>query len=155
VSNDQIAIINCLKAAGYQGLIGLQCKGGYDYSSVDPVLSACGKDQLFLTPHIYYAGSDPNGGQQYIDSDIAGATQRGLWCVFTEYGDAMDGWHRNEYGLKLVSSVIAAEQGGRCGALFWAMDNGNHPDGTCSAFLTRDGAQLTPVGIDPIKPWLT
>jgi hypothetical protein len=30
--------------------------------------------------------------------------------------------------------------------LFWAIDNDNHPDGTDSAFLTRDGSQLTPIG---------
>lgn len=154
VANDQIAVINAIKAAGFPGLIGLQCGGGWQYDYINTVTNACGKDQLFLTPHIYYNGTDPNGGENYMNSDIKGATDRGLWCSFTEFGDAMDGWHRNQYGLKLVDSVIAAEKAGRCGALFWAMDNDNHPDGTCSAFLTRDGSQLTPVGINPLQPWL-
>jgi cellulase (glycosyl hydrolase family 5) len=154
VQNDQIAIINAIKGAGWKGLIGLQCGGGYKYDYINGVIAACGKDQLFLTPHIYYNGNDPNGGQAYLDSDISQAAQRGLFCMFTEFGDAMDGWNRDQYGLKLVSSVIASEKAGKCGALFWAANNDNHSNGCCSAFLKQDASQLTPVGVDPIQPWL-
>ena len=157
VTNDQIAVINTIRGAGFNNPVGIQCRGGYDFGSVDGVLAAVGKQQLYMTPHIYYAGSDPNGSQQYIDNDINACHQRQLWCEFYEFGDGMDGWHRDQYGLQLVRQVIAAQQAGRCGAIFWAMDNNNHPDGCCSAFLTRDGSQLTnPVtGVDPIKPWLS
>jgi len=155
-AQDQIDCINAIKQAGWKNPIGLQCRGGYDFSFAQTVINAVGRTQLFMTPHIYYSGSDPNGSQNYIDADINNCKNLGLWCDFTEFGDGMDGWHRDQWGLQLVRQVIAAQQQGRCGAEFWAMDNNNHPDGCCSAFLTRDGSQLTnPVtGVDPIQPWL-
>ena len=50
--------------------------------------------------------------------------------------------------------MIAVNEGGQAGGVFWAMNNGNHPDGTDSAFLNPDGSQLTPVGRSMIQPWL-
>jgi len=156
VTNDQIAVINAIRGAGFNNPVGIQCRGGYDFSSAQGVINSVGRNQLFMSPHIYYSGSDPNGSQAYIDADIQNCHNLQLWCEFYEYGDGMDGWNRNPYGLQLVRQVIAAQQANRCGAVFWAMDNNNHPDGCCSAFLTRDGSQLTnPVtGVDPIQPWL-
>ena len=56
--------------------------------------------------------------------------------------------------MTVISSVLAANEAGQAGAVFWAMDNGNHPDGADSAFLNPAGTQLTPVGVD-IQPWLS
>ena len=56
--------------------------------------------------------------------------------------------------MTVISSVLAANEAGQAGAVFWAMDNGNHPDGADFAFLNPAGTQLTPVGVD-IQPWLS
>jgi hypothetical protein len=149
----QIDIINAIRAAGFANPIGLQPIGGYDFSNFSTVLGSVGKGQLFATPHIYDSGSDPNGPAAYVDSDLQAVQGYGLFGCIDEFGDALDGWHRDPYGANVISSVVAADQSGRAGAIFWAMDNGNHADGADSAFLTRDGSQLTSVGVQ-LQSWL-
>lgn len=157
VQQDQIDIVTAIRAAGFNNPIGLQCGGGYQFGHLQGVLNSVGRTQLFCTPHIYYSGSDPNGSQNYINTDINNCKQLGLWCIFTEFGDGMDGWHRDQYGIQLCRQVITAQQNNQCGALFWAMDNNNHADGCCSVYAVRDGSRLTsPVmGVDPVDPWLS
>jgi hypothetical protein len=83
----------------------------------------------------------------------------GLPCVIDEFGNAMDGFTMDPQGNAVILAVIAANEGRnggtvQAGAVFWAMDNGNHPDGAGSAFLTPDGSRLTSVGQQMIQPWL-
>jgi hypothetical protein len=148
----QTGIINAIRAAGFAGPIGIQPGGGWEFSNV--VQAATGQVNVFVTPHIYYDGSDPNGAQNYVAGDISGSIAMGLFPCIDEFGDAEDGYTRNQYGPQVISATIAANLAGKCGACFWAMDNDNHADGADSAFLTRDGSQLTPVGAGPIKGWL-
>jgi hypothetical protein len=112
-----------------------------------------------VTPHVYYSGTDPNGAVQYVQSDIQQAQALGLVAVIDEFGNAMDGVTLDPQGNAVILAVIAANEGSdggtvQAGAIFWAMDNGNHPDGTDSAFLDPTGSQLTPVGQQMIQPWL-
>ena len=53
----------------------------------------------------------------------------------------------------MITAMIAVNNAGRAGVVFWAMDNGNHPDGADSAFLTPDGSVLTSVG-QRLQAWL-
>jgi hypothetical protein len=152
-AQSQIAIINAIRGAGFGNPIGLQPIGGYDFSNFSTVLGAVGTTQIYATPHIYYGGSDPNGPANYVDGDLQTVQGYGLYACIDEFGDALDGWHRDPYGANVITSVIAATQSGRAGGIFWAMDNGNHPDGADSAFSTRDGSQLTSVGVQ-LQSWL-
>ena len=152
-AQSQIAIIGAIRAAGFANPIGLQPIGGYDFSNFSTVIGAVGTTQLYATPHIYYGGSDPNGAANYVAGDVQAVQGYGLYGCIDEFGDALDGWHRDPFGADVITSVIAATQSGRAGGIFWAMDNGNHPDGADSAFLTRDGSQLTSVGTQ-LQSWL-
>ena len=149
----QIQIIAAVRAAGFPNPIGLQPIGGFDYSNLSTVINEVGTTQIFLTPHIYYSVNDPNGAARYAADDIQGASSLGLFPCIDEFGDALDGFTRDPQGASVIAAVIAVNQAGRAGAVFWAMDNGNHPDGADSAFLTPDGSQLTSVG-QGLKSWL-
>ncbi len=153
-AQNQIGIINAVRAAGFTGLIGVQPNGGWDYANVSTVTAAVGTAGLFMTPHIYYNGTDPNGAANYVQGDIQGAQSLGLFASIDEFGNAIDGYTLDPYGNSVITSVVAANEAGQAGAVFWAMDNDNHPDGTDSAFLTRDGSQLTPIGQN-LQPWLS
>ena len=153
-AQNQIGIINAIRAAGFANPIGLQPVGGYDQSNIPTVTAAVGTAGLFATPHIYYGVNDPNGAGQYVQSEIQGALQKGLFPSIDEFGNALDGFTADPQGMTVISSVLAANEAGQAGAVFWAMDNGNHPDGADSAFLNPAGTQLTPVGVD-IQPWLS
>jgi Cellulase (glycosyl hydrolase family 5) len=160
VSADQIAVIGAIRTAGFNGPIGIQPAGGFDFSTVGPVLAKTGTANVFVTPHIYYSGSDPNGAVNYVNSDIAQCDALGVPCIIDEFGNAMDGFTMDPQGDAVMLAVIAANDGAngstvRAGAVFWAMDNGNHTDGADSAFLTSDGSALTSTGTDVIKPWLS
>jgi Ca-dependent carbohydrate-binding module xylan-binding/Cellulase (glycosyl hydrolase family 5) len=150
----QIGLVNAIRAAGFTNPIALQPAGGYDFSNISAVTAAVGTNNIFITPHIYFGGADPNGAAQYVSNDISTSLSLGLFPAIDEFGDAMDGWNRDQYGDRVISSVIAANDAGKAGAVFWAMDNGNHPNGADSAFLNTSGTQLTPVGRD-IQPWLS
>jgi hypothetical protein len=152
--NIQIGLINTVRAAGFNNPIGIQPAGGWDFSNVGPVVAALGTTGLFVTPHIYYAGSDPNGAAAYVQRDLQLAKEVGLFAVIDEFGNAMDGSTLDPYGDAVIRAVIAANEGGQAGAVFWAMNNGNHPDGADSAFLKPDGSALTTVGRQMIQPWL-
>jgi hypothetical protein len=152
-SQFQIEIIQAIRNAGFGNPIGIQPVGGYDQSNLDAVISAVGVNQLFVTPHIYYAGNDPQEAGRYAQNEIDGATQRNMFSAIDEFGDALDGYNRDPQGQSVIDAIIAVNQAGKTGAIFWAMDNGNHPDGTDSAFLTPDGSQLTSVG-QGLQPWL-
>jgi hypothetical protein len=153
-AQNQIGIINAIRAAGFANPIGLQPVGGYDQSNIPTVTAAVGTAGLFATPHIYYGVNDPNGAEQYVQSEIQGALQKGLFPAIDEFGNALDGYTADPQGMTVITSVLAANEAGQAGAVFWAMDNGNHPDGADSAFLNSAGTQLTPVGVD-IQPWLS
>ena len=149
----QIQIINAIVTAGFKNPIGLQPIGGYDFSNISTVTGSVGTAQIFVTPHIYYGGNDPNGAAAYVQADIQSAQGLGLFPSIDEFGDAEDGYTRDPYGPAVISSVVSANQMGAAGAVFWAMDNGNHSDGADSAFLTPDGSQLTGVG-QGLQSWL-
>src|SRR3984885_3331537 len=153
-AQNQIGIIKAIRAAGFANPIGLQPVGGYDQSNIPTVTAAVGTAGLFATPHIYYGVNDPNGAGQYVQSEIQGALQKGLFPSIDEFGNALDGFTADPQGMTVISSVLAANEAGQAGAVFWAMDNGNHPDGADSAFLNPAGTQLTPVGVD-IQRWLS
>ena len=153
-AQNQIGIIQAVRAAGFTNPIGVQPVGGYDFSNLPMVISALGTTGLFVTPHIYYSGTDPNGAAAYVQSDLQQAKALGLWAVIDEFGNAMDGFTLDPQGNAVILAVIAVNEGGQAGGVFWAMNNGNHPDGTDSAFLNPDGSQLTPVGRSMIQPWL-
>ena len=88
-----------------------------------------GRSIVFATPHIYYNGSDPNGAANYVSGDIAGCQALGCSRPWTSSGMPIDGFTRNQYGPQVITATIAANQAGKAGAVFWAMDNDNHADG--------------------------
>jgi Cellulase (glycosyl hydrolase family 5) len=69
-AQNQIGIIQAVRAAGFTNPIGVQPVGGYDFSNLPMVISALGTAGLFVTPHIYYSGTDPNGAANYVQSDL-------------------------------------------------------------------------------------
>ncbi len=150
----QIDIINAIRATGFANPIGIQPIGGYDQSNIPTVLNAVGTSNLYVTPHIYYNGTDPNAAAQYVQSEVQQAASNGLFAVIDEFGNALDGYTMDPQGNTVIQAVVAANQAGQAGAIFWAADNGNHPDGADSAFLTPDGSQLTSTG-KMIQPWLS
>jgi Cellulase (glycosyl hydrolase family 5) len=146
VAQNQIGIINAIRATGFSNPIGVQPVGGFDQSNIPAVTAAVGTGNLYVTPHIYYGGTDPNGAANYVQSEIGQAQSNGLFSVIDEFGNAMDGVNQNPQGNSVIASVVAADNAGEAGAIFWGMDNGNHADGTDSAFATPDGSKLTPIG---------
>jgi Cellulase (glycosyl hydrolase family 5) len=152
-AQNQIGIINTIRAAGFTNPIGVQPNGGYDFSNVSTVVAAIGTSGLFVTPHIYYNGTDPNGAAEYVQSDLQQANADGLFASIDEFGNAMDGFTLDPQGNSVIHAVMAANEAEEAGAVFWAMDNGNHPDGTDSAFLNPNGSQLTPIG-QALQSWL-
>jgi hypothetical protein len=160
VVSDQVGLIRTIRAAGFTNPIGVQPVGGFDFSNVGAVVAQTGATGLFVTPHIYYSGTDPNGAVDWVNSAIAQGNAIGMPVVIDEFGNAMDGVTLDPQGDAVMLSALAANEGAdggavRAGAIFWAMDNGNHPDGADSAFLTPDGSQLTPTGTQVIQPWLS
>jgi hypothetical protein len=149
----QIGLVKAIRGAGFAGPVGLQPAGGYDFSNIGPVLAGIDGTNIFVTPHIYYGGTDPAGPQAYDDADIAASLKLGLFPCIGEFGEGIDGWHLDPEGPLVTSSIIAMNRAGKCGAIYWAMDNGNHPDGVDSAFLTTDGLKLTPTGVG-LQAWL-
>jgi hypothetical protein len=154
VANDQIAVIQAIRSAGYTKPIGLQPIGGYDQSNIGTVKAATGDEGLFVTPHIYYNGTDPNGPAQYAANEVQGARDNGMFAAIDEFGDAADGYTHDAYGDQVTQSVIAMNQQQGIGAIYWAMDNWNHPDGADSALLNPDGSELTPSGTYIQQNWL-
>jgi hypothetical protein len=154
-AQNQIAIINAIRNAGFPGPIGIQPVGGYDGGNLATVVQACGTHQLFCTPHIYYYGTDPNYAAGKVTSWIDNnKNQLGLWSCVDEFGnDAGDGYSLAPQGNTVIDAVISAEQANRCGAVFWAMGNGYH-DLVDSAFAVPDGSRLTTLGTQRIKPWV-
>jgi Cellulase (glycosyl hydrolase family 5) len=160
VVSDQVGLIKAIRAAGFTNPIGIQPVGGFDFSNVGAVVAQTGATGLFVTPHVYYNGTDPNGAVDWVNSAIAQANAIGMPVVIDEFGNAMDGVTQDPQGDAVMLAVLAANEGTnggavRAGAIFWAMDNGNHPDGADSAFLTPDGGQLTSTGTQVIQPWLS
>jgi hypothetical protein len=146
VAQNQIAVINAIRDAGFNNPIGIQPAGGYDQSNLPMVTAAVGTDNMYVTPHIYYSGSDPNGAAQYAQSEVDGAKSNGMFAAIDEFGPAMDGFTRDPQGDTVTQSIIALNQQQGIGAIYWGMDNGNHPDGADSALLNPDGSALTPDG---------
>jgi Cellulase (glycosyl hydrolase family 5) len=158
VANEQIQIIQAIRSAGFNNPIGIQPDGGFDQSNIPLVTAAVGTTNEYVTPHIYYSGTDPNGAMSYAQSEISGANQQGLFAAIDEFGNAEDGFTTDPQGQSVISSITQLNQQGfgpeqNVGAIFWGMDNGNHPDGADSAFLTPDGSQLTPIGQE-LQSWL-
>ena len=157
---DQVGLIKAIRAAGFTNPIGVQPVGGFDFSNVGAVVAQTGATGLFVTPHVYYNGTDPNGAVDWVNSAIAQGNAIGMPVVIDEFGNAIDGFTPDPQGDAVMLAVLAANEGAnggtvRAGAIFWAMDNGNHPDGADSAFLTPDGSQLTSTGSQVIQPWLS
>ena len=135
-SSPQIAVINAIRAAGFTGPIGLQPQGGYDYSSIQAVINAVGRTNIFITPHLYIGGNtDPNAPLANVNSNIATSLGFGLFPCIDEFGEGVDGFTLDQYGTVNTSVIIAANVAGKCGAVYWAMNNGNHSNGVDSAFL--------------------
>ena len=158
VANEQIGIIQAIRSTGYNNPIGIQPVGGYDQSNIPLVTAAVGTTNEYVTPHIYYNGTDPNGAMQYAQSEITGANQQGLYAAIDEFGNALDGVTMDPQGQSVINSITQLNQQGfgpeqNVGAIFWGMDNNNHPDGADSAFLTADGSELTPTGQN-LQSWL-
>ena len=146
VAQDQTGIIKAIRATGFANPIGVQPVGGFDQSNIPGVTAAVGTANLYVTPHIYYDGTDPNGAANYVQSEIGQAQSNGLFPVIDEFGNALDGVNQNPQGNSVIASVVAADNAGEAGAIFWGMDNGNHSDGADSPFATPDGSKLTPIG---------
>jgi hypothetical protein len=153
-ASNQVGIINAIRQAGFTNPVGLQPLGGYDESNLSTVVHSVGTQQIFVTPHIYYDGTDSNAAAQYVESEIQTAASNGLYTSIDEFGNAMDGVHLDPVGDTVIEAVITANEAGKCGALFWAMDNGNHSDGADSAFLTSNGNKLTSTG-EQLVQWLS
>jgi hypothetical protein len=154
LTNIQIGLVKAIRAAGFTNPVALQPVGGYDFSNIGGVLSQIDKTNIFITPHIYYSGGDPNGAQSYLNADISQCLNNGCFPAIDEFGEAMDGWNWDQYGATVTSSIIAANQAGRCGALYWAANNGAHSNGADSAFVKADASQLSPTGAGPLKGWI-
>ncbi|MBV8612397.1 MAG: cellulase family glycosylhydrolase, partial [Acetobacteraceae bacterium] len=151
---NQIGIINAIRATGVSNPVSVQPLSGWDMSNIPTVTQAVGTSQLFVTPHMYDSSTNPNDPAQYVASDISQARTDGLFPVFDEFGNATDGWNLDPYGNNTIQAVISANQSGQAGALFWAAGNGYHPDGADSAFLNPTGSQLTSTG-QTLQPWLS
>lgn len=151
-TSPQRSIVQAIRDAGFQNPVGIMAGGGWNFDNIGP--TADGFNNVFATSHIYYDGNDPNEPARYVDSDIGKAAALGLYLSIDEFGEAVDGWHRNQYGAEVTAAVIAAEQAHKCGAAYWAMCNDFHPDGTCSAYLVPNGSQLTPTGLGPLTQWM-
>ncbi len=157
--NIQVSLIRAIRAAGYTNPIGIQPAGGWDFSNVGPVIATVGATGMYVTPHLYCGGNGPDCPVQYVNAVVATAKSLGLPIVIDEFGNAIDGMTMDPDGAGMILAVLAANEGKNggvvtAGAIFWAMNNGNHPDGADSACLTPDCSQLTVVGRDAIQPWL-
>jgi hypothetical protein len=146
VAQEQTGIIKAIRATGFANPIGVQPVGGFDQSNIPGVTAAVGTANPYVTPHIYYDGTEPNGAANYVQSEIGQAQSNGLFSVIDEFGNALDGVNQNPQGNSVIASVVAADNAGKAGAIFWGMDTGNHADGANSAFATPDGSKLTPIG---------
>lgn len=145
-AQNQIAIIKAIRAAGFNNPIGLQPLYGYDMSNIPTVVSAVGVTNIYATPHIY--------GSPWQQAVISGAANSGLFAVIDEFGNAMDGFTMDPQGQAVIDGVVAANQTGAAGAVFWAAGNGYHPDGADSACTAPDCSGLTSTGQN-LKPWLS
>jgi hypothetical protein len=145
-AQNQINIIKAIRATGFNNPIGIQPIGGFNESNLSAVTSAVGIKNLYVTPHIY--------GSPWQQSAIDGAKAAGLYPVIDEFGNAMDGFTIDAQGQAVIDGVIAANESGEAGAIFWAAGNGYHTDGADSAFLDPAGTQLSSTG-QYIKSWLS
>ena len=143
---NQINIINAIRATGFSNPIGIQPIGGWDESNIPQVAGAVGTSNLYVTPHVYYNGTDPNGAAGFVQAVITQAAQNGMYSIIDEFGNALDGFTLDPLGASDVQAVIAANLAGKAGAAIWAAGNGYHPDGADSLFLDPTGSQLSPLG---------
>ncbi len=156
VASDQAQYIEEIRAQGFTNPIGIQPVGGYDESNIPTVLQDLQNDNqstanLYVTPHIYYGGTDANGAMSWAQGEVSGAQQNGLPALIDEYGPAMDGYTMDPQGETVNAAMYTLNQNGygtqkQVGSIYWGMDNGNHTNGADSAFLTPDGSQLTSDG---------
>ena len=156
VASDQAQYIEEIRAQGFNNPIGIQPVGGYDESNIPTVLQDLQNDgqstsNLYVTPHIYYGGTDPNGAMSWAQEEVSGAQQNGLPALIDEYGPAMNGYTMDPEGETVNAAMYSLDQTGygtqkQVGSIYWGMDNGNHTNGADSAFLTPDGSQLTSDG---------
>lgn len=150
----QIGIINAIRASGFTNPIGLQPMGGYDEDNLLIVAASVGTTNIFATPHIYYDGTDSRAAGEWATAEIDGSLQSGMFPSIDEFGNAEDGVHLDPQGDTVIQAVIAASEAGQTGAVFWAMDNGNHANGADSACLNISCTQLTSTGKE-VQPWLS
>ena len=154
---NQIDIINAIRAAGFTNPIGIQAMGGFDESNYSVVTAAVGTTQLYAAPHEYYYGTDPNGAQQYLDELVGGAQAVGLFPWLDEFGnDAGDGVSPAPQGMSVITDIITENEAGTVAAAFWSHgQRGPSRRHRTQHFLHPDGTQLTPIGINPLQPWLS
>ena len=150
----QIGLVKAIRAAGFTNPVALQPAGGFDFSQIGATLAGIDKTNIFITPHIYYGGNDPNGASQYLNSDIQACLGFGCFPAIDEFGEALDGVNWNQFGASVVSSIVAANKAGSCGGMYWAMNNGLHSNGADSAFIAADASQLSPTGTGLKTNWL-
>ena len=153
-AQNQIDIIKAIRATGFANPIGIQPIGGWDRVNIPQVVAQVGTTNLYMTPHVYYNGTDPNGAKAFVQGEIQGGLENGLYSVIDEFGNALDGYTMDPLGDSDIQAAIAANMAGQAGAVFWAAGNGYHPDGADSAFLNQAGTQLTSTGKE-IQGWLS
>lgn len=145
----QADIINAVRAAGFTNPIGIQPIGGWNQANIPAVLAGVkSRDNLYVTPHAY-CNSGPECAIGWANS--VSKPSNGLFQVVDEFGDALDGYTRNPYGLNVITAIIDVVNQGKAGGVFWHVYQG-HPDGADSACadgacnsLTITGHMLKPI----------
>lgn len=149
VAQDQIDIINALRAAGWTNPIGLEITGGAFFDNVAPVMQSISQSQqIFLCPHNYNDWWNGANGNMQADANATG-----LYSVVDEFGDSTDGSNIDADGTACVQHIIESQMAGENGAAFWSATN-NYHEGD-NLFLDPQGDTLSSMG-DLIKQmgWL-
>jgi len=145
----QADIINAVRDAGFTNPIGIQPIGGWDQANIPVVLAGVkSRDNLYIDMHVY-CDSGPQCATGWANA-VSGPSN-GLFQVVGEFGDALDGYTRNPYGLNVITAIVDVVSHGKAGGTFWHIYQG-HPDGADSACadgscngLTITGNMLKPI----------
>ncbi len=145
---DQIDLINAVRAAGWTNPIGLMSWGGFQPGNNWPgVLASVGTTQIYGALHLY------NYDAASVNSNISDAvTTYGIFPVIDEFGGATDGFTQDPNGDVEIQAVIAAQTANQAGAVYWVSNNGDQPD---SVFSDSSGNTFAREGSLFIQPWLS
>ena len=136
----QVQIINAIRAAGFQNPIGLQPIGGYDFSNISTVTGSVGSNQIFVTPHIYYNGSDPNGPASYVQSDIQAAQRLGTLSIHRRVRGSGGRLHQRSLRPRRHLFGHRRQSSGQCGGRL--LGHGQwQPPGRCRLRFSHSGRQ--------------